>query len=299
VFSRYSDDCVRRSVYILHLFLTTALLLPLSTQYAHAQTPTCDRLAGPQESLAAAILADQRPYDCCRDSIAECLEQEPTCVLALRLAENICRRVASGQSKEKIAEVLWQRYRSMLLGKSRAKVDLTGLPAAGDANAPITLVEYGCPRCPYCAKTTLAMHDAVLNGPLKGKIKLYFRTFPIRGHPHATESGLAFVAAAKLGHFWEFILNFYQDFDQFSLRKQLEWAEAVGMDREAFERAMSDPTARQTLIDVKKEGIINNVNATPTFFINGRKYRGELSHAELVDVLEEEFDRIKGIQHLR
>jgi hypothetical protein len=281
----------------IHSLLITGLCLALLAPPAHAQTPTCDRLAGSKEALAAELLASQRPYDCCSDTIANCLEQQPTCLLALRLAENICGRVANGQPKKRIVDALWDRYRSMKLSGSKARIDLTGLPAAGDANAPITLVEYGCPRCPYCAKSTLEMHDAVMKGPLKGKVKLYFRTFPIRGHEHTRESGLAFLAAVKLGRFWEFALHFYQRFDQFSVRKQLEWAEAVGMDRHTFEQAMADPAARQALIDVRKEGIINNVMATPTFFINGRRYRGEVGLAELVDVLEEEYDRIKEIRH--
>ena len=37
---------------------------------------------------------------------------------------------------------------------------------------------------------------------------------------------------------------------------------------------------------------------TPTFFIDGRRYRAEITHEELVDVLEEEFERIEGIQYL-
>ena len=113
----------------------------------------------------------------------------------------------------------------------------------------------------------------------------------------AKESGLAFVAAEKLGHFWEFVSYFFQRFDQFSVSRQLEWAEAVGMDREDFEQAMADPANLRRLVEMKKEGIKNDVDSTPTFFINGRKYNAELSHEEVIDVLEEEFDRIKGIRY--
>ena len=51
------------------------------------------------------------------------------------------------------------------------------------------------------------------------------------------------------------------------------------------------------LIEIKKEVIVRGVDATPTFFISGRKYQGELTREELVDVLEEEFNRISGIRY--
>jgi 2-hydroxychromene-2-carboxylate isomerase len=128
-------------------------------------------------------------------------------------------------------------------------------------------------------------------------VKLYFKTFPLRSHKGAKESGLAFVAAQKLGHFWEFVLYFYQRAEFFSVLGQAEWAEAVGMDRRAFRRAMDDPASRRWLVEMKKEGIVNNVEATPTFFVDDRKYQAELIPEELIDVLEEEFDRIKGIRY--
>lgn len=45
-------------------------------------------------------------------------------------------------------------------------------------------------------------------------------------------------------------------------------------------------------MESKKEGLRNEVNETPTFFINDRKYVGDLELEELVDVLEEEYERV-------
>ena len=60
---------------------------------------------------------------------------------------------------------------------------------------------------------------------------------------------------------------------------------------------MSDPESRRWLVEMKKEGIVNGVEATPTFFVNGRKYLAELTPEQVIDVLEEEFDRIKEIRY--
>jgi protein-disulfide isomerase len=273
------------------------LLLALAAPPAYAETPTCDGLSGSQEFLAAELLATQRLYGCCDDTIANCLEQNPTCSLAFRLSENVCRRVADGQPRTRIVDALRNRARNTLSPGSKAEIDLAGLSVAGEASAPITLVEYACPRCPYCATMTPRIHDAVVKGPLEGKVKLYLKTFPLRGHGGSKESGLAFLAAEELGHFWEFVSYYFQHFHEFSVREQLEWAEAVGMDREAFQKAMDDPGVRQSLVEIKKEGLKNYVESTPTYFINGRKYDAELSYEELIDVLEEEYEKIEGVRY--
>jgi hypothetical protein len=273
------------------------LLLALLAPSAHARTPACDEVPEERKAFAAELLASQRPYECCDDTIAKCLEETPTCSLAFRLSENICRRVAGGQSRDRILSALSRRAENASARWSRAKISLVGLSVAGDRQAPITLVEYACPRCPYCAMMTTKIYDAVVKGPLEGKVKLFLKTFPLRGHKGSTEAGLAFVAAQKLGHFWEFVLYFYEHYGLFSILGQIEWAEAVGMDRRFFHQAMADPANRRLLVEMKKEGIVNDVHGTPTFFVNGRMYQGELTPEEVIDVLEEEFDRIKGLRY--
>jgi protein-disulfide isomerase len=261
---------------------------------ARAQTAECDKLSGEQRKAAQEILASQHPYDCCDDTIAACLKQKPVCALAVRLANNICRRVAKKQPKQQIVRALSRRARTMLQSGSKAKIDLAGLPVAGDPQAPVTLVEYACARCPYCSKITPEIYDAVVSGRLKGKVKLYFKTFPIRSHEFSKETGLGFMAAVKLGRFWPFLLHSYKHFDNFCMLKQSDWAISAGMDKKAFEETVADPVTRELLVNSKKEGIVNKVDATPTFFINGKKYLAEINAEELIDVLEEEYERSNG-----
>ena len=46
--------------------------------------------------------------------------------------------------------------------------------------------------------------------------------------------------------------------------------------------------------EARKEGIRNKVEATPTLFIDGRRYSYELETPVLVDVLQEEWERVTG-----
>ncbi len=71
--------------------LVALALLPAAVE---AQTPACDGLTGRNLQTARRLLESEHPYDCCDDTIAGCLEARPTCSLAVRLADNVCRRVA-------------------------------------------------------------------------------------------------------------------------------------------------------------------------------------------------------------
>jgi hypothetical protein len=275
----------------------TLFVAILGAPLARAQTPACEKLNGDKKQLAEQILKSQHPYDCCDGTLAECLKQPKVCALAWRLSENVCRRVAAKQDREKIERGLSRRARSMMSMGAKAKIDLNGAPMLGDAQAPVTLVEYACARCPFCSKITPQLHEAITEGPLKGKVKFYFKVFPIRGHEYSTESGLAFMAAIRMGHFWEYALHAYDLFDVFCPKKLGPWAGEVGLDRESFDKLLTDPGLRESLVASKKEGIINKVDATPTFFINGRKFYGDMTIEEMIDVLEEEYDRIQGVEY--
>lgn len=261
---------------------------------AFAQTPACDALSGAERRLAETVMTSEYLYDCCDDTITACLNAEPVCDLATRLADNVCRRVAAGQDETRIRRGLSRRARSMMGRGARAEIDLIRAPTVGPEDAPVTMVIYACARCPYCSELVPELHRAISEKPLAGDVRLAFRIFPIRGHEGSTPAGLGFAAASEMGALWPFMLEAYDNFDEFSPQIQLEWAEAVGLDRGDFEVRVADSATRELLVESKKEGLVNGVEETPTLFINGRRWVGDLDAAELVDALAEEAERVKG-----
>ena len=259
----------------------------------------CNGLSGEQKALALELMASEYPYDCCDDTIEKCLREEPVCSLAWRLAGSICRRVGLGQDAERVRRSLSRRARSMLPGASPAVIDLKGAPVIGDGEAPVEVVVYACARCRYCSKIVPELHGSITSGALKGRARLFFKVFPIRGHEFSKESGLAFVAAIRQDRFWEFLLHSYEGFDRFSVDRLPEDAETAGMDRALFERHVADTATREALVESKKEGIRNGVEATPTFFIDKRPYMGDMTFEELVDVIGEAYDNATGRIYLK
>jgi protein-disulfide isomerase len=264
-----------------------ALAIALWTAPVVAQTSICDDFAGDARVLAERILASEYLYDCCDDTISVCLATRPDCELGGRLADNVCRRVAAGQDEARIRRALSRRARSMVGGADAAEVDLAAAYSTGPEDAPVTVVIYACARCPYCSKLIPELHNTLEHGPLRDRVRLAFRVFPIRGHEGSTPAGLAFVAAGEMGAFWPYMLHAYGNFDDWSETAQLEWSAAVGLDRATFEARSANPETRELLVASKKEGLVNRVEATPTLFIDGRRWVGDLETSELVDALEE------------
>jgi len=272
----------------------SVLVMLVTATAAVAQTETCAALNDKQRRAADKILTSEYLYDCCDETISRCLEAQPTCRLAVRLADDVCRRVAAGQDEARIRRALSRRARSMLGGGAPAEIDLTAAPVFGPAEAPVTVVIYACARCPYCSQLIPALYEAVNDGPLKNHARLVFPIFPIRGHEGSTEAGLGFAAAAAMGRFWPFILHAFAHFDEYSAERQLEWAAAVGLDRDDFSERLRDPATRETLVTSKKEGLVNGVEETPTVFLNGRRWVGDLTIEEFVSAIEEEAERVRG-----
>ena len=277
--------------------LAFALSMTRWSPVAFAAPTACDSLAGEQRRLALEILESQHAYDCCDGTLSQCLRQKPLCRLVRRLSDDICRRVAAGQSRPDIERELTRRASSMMPTGTVYRIDTRNSPIAGSPDAKVTVVAYLCPRCPYCARLEPELYRSVTSGKLAGKVKLYVRMFPVRNHAGSTDAGLGLIAAAKLGKFWEFLQHLYREFDHFNPARLDDVAAAEGMDRKKFSEAAQDPAARQQLVESKKEGVKNGVEVTPTLFINGRKYTGDMKLNALEDVLEEEHDRVTDKRH--
>jgi len=234
------------------------------------------------------------PHDCCDDTLWECLQQPKPSRLVWRLASGVCFRVANGESDKDIQRELERRAASMMPSGPRASIDVSEVSWAGDPAAPVEVMVYACARCPFCSKSVPEMYEAVVNGPLKGKAKLGFRIFPVKSHAGSKEGGLAFEAARALRAFWPYVLLVYKRFDAFSQTSLADWAVEVGLSREAFTAEMGAAATRDRVVAGKKEGLKNQVEATPTYFINGRLYRADMRTWALSCAIMEEYDRVTG-----
>ncbi len=173
-----------------------------------------------------------------------------------------------------------------------ARVDLEQLMAGealpdvveGDANAPVTIVEYASMTCSHCAAFANNVYPTLKSKYIDtGKAKLILREFPL--DPLATAG---FMLARCSGDKREAMI-------QLLFAQQKNWAfvdkpldgllnvvKQTGMSQESFEKCLKDQALYDKINQVRDRAAEKfNVNATPTFFVNGKRISGEMTADQL------------------
>lgn len=159
----------------------------------------------------------------------------------------------------------------------------------GPADAPVHIVEFSDFQCPACRVAEPPLRNIL--EAYEGKVRLTFKHFPLeRPHPWARAAAIASDCAGRQGRFWEFHHRLY-DF-------QHEWpgdavdarfaayAKDLKLDLAAFEACRKDPAVDAAVTADVKDGDDAFVGATPTFFVNGKRFVGGQMLAE------------RGVRHL-
>ena len=144
-------------------------------------------------------------------------------------------------------------------------------PSRGNANAPVTIVEFTDFQCPACA----AMHP-VLEEVLKSygdKVRFVVRDFPLSQHENARKAAEAANAANAQGKFFEYIALLFQRQKALDVPSLKKYASELGLDRARFDAALDRGVyAAEVQRDVE-DGELYGVGSTPTIFINGVQLR--------------------------
>ena len=138
----------------------------------------------------------------------------------------------------------------------------------GDANAGLTLLEYGDFECSACIQAEpLTQH---LVNTLGHRLRFVFRHFPLMEvHPHAELAAEATEAAAAQGQFWPMHHRLFAHGHHLDLPALASCAQAVGLDMRRFNGEMADRIYTQRVQEHRRAGQHSGVRATPAFFLNG------------------------------
>jgi protein-disulfide isomerase len=190
------------------------------------------------------------------------------------------------------AELTQRSPIEVLMQAPRVEVPIpASAPTFGPASAPVTMVAFSDYQCPYCKKAQETV-DALLSR-YTGKIRLVHRDFPLDFHPRAHMAARAAYCAGEQGRFWEYhraMLLEPGDLSDTELRAR---ARALELQEPAFVSCLAsdrhDAKVTASLQDAQKLG----VNATPTYFINGRQISGARPLSQFVQVVDEELARTR------
>jgi len=159
----------------------------------------------------------------------------------------------------------------------------------GKADAKVTIVEYASMTCPHCAHFNDTTFPELKTKYIDtGKVRYILREFPF--DPRA-EAG--FMLARCSGD------NYFPMVDVL-FKQQQNWATAdnakdalfqlsklAGFTQESFDKCLTDQKLLDQVRAVQKRGADEfKVDSTPTFFINGKTYKGAMSIEEMSAIID-------------
>jgi protein-disulfide isomerase len=164
----------------------------------------------------------------------------------------------------------------------------------GNADAPVTIVEYSDYQCPYCRRhvqqTVPQLKEIYID---TGKARYVFKDFPLESHPNAQKAAEAARCAGAQGAFWSMHDRLFESQSEWAGQDQqqvldtfVSYAQDLGLDTHSFGECLtSEQFAAQIAQDIK-EGQQAGIQGTPSFLINGQLLPGAYSFDRFQQMIE-------------
>lgn len=171
-------------------------------------------------------------------------------------------------------------------------------PILGDANAPVTIIEYASLSCPHCAQFHRYALPAIKSKYIEtGKVKFVFRNFPL--NQQALVGAMITKCHANSNNN---DANKYYDMIKLLLKTQDSWAfssnfidklraivKLNGMSNQTFEECLLNKELQESILEKRMEAARSlNIKSTPSFFINKKSLNGFTDGKAIEDAIEEE-----------
>jgi protein-disulfide isomerase len=181
------------------------------------------------------------------------------------------------------------------------EIELTGLPVKGPEDATLTIVEVADFQCPYCRRVWEGIHDYLEHTTYS--VRVAFVHYPLDGkcnpgidevHPNACLAAQAAECARREQKFWEYGDLLFANQYELERENLVEYAERLGIDRAAFSSCLDDEGVKTEVRRSIARAILLEVDAAPTFFVNGYKFKGALPRAGFPIAMDEFAKAAKG-----
>jgi protein-disulfide isomerase len=169
----------------------------------------------------------------------------------------------------------------------------------GDPKAKVTMIEYASVACPVCAEFNNTTFDELKKKYIDtGKVYYVFRE-ALTGNQALAGSGFLLARCAGKDNYFKVTDAVFRSQEQIyapgteelrpgAAREVLSRiAQQVGLSDDQLNKCLTDPKAISALNDrVVKYSTQDKIEATPTFIINGKKYEGDKTMADMDAILQ-------------
>ncbi|MGM0506612.1 MAG: DsbA family protein [Bacteroidota bacterium] len=138
---------------------------------------------------------------------------------------------------------------------------------------PVEILKYSDYQCPAC-KVYVPLENE-LKREFGELVTIEYRHFPLGGHAHAELAARVVEAATEQGEREAMHDRIFEEQENWSDGDApelfREYANDLGLDMEQFEEDLNSEEIRERVERQRAEGERRQVQATPTYFINGRR----------------------------
>lgn len=167
-------------------------------------------------------------------------------------------------------------------------IKLDGLPYQGADNAKVTIVEYSDFQCPYCQRASSTVKQVLAE--YGGKVKFYYKHFPLSFHQNAQKAAEAYECALEQGKQWEYYDKLFEksqgDGTGLNAADLKKYARELGLDGTAFDSCLDSGKMAGKVSADTAEGSQNGVSGTPAFFINSEPLVGAQPYPAFKEVID-------------
>jgi thiol-disulfide isomerase/thioredoxin len=197
----------------------------------------------------------------------------------------VAHLVDSGFTDSEITDKLDRRFRS----DRHPHIDVSAAPSKGSPSAKISIVEFVDYECPHCRHAQALMRKVIEEYP--NDVRVFFKHYPLSSHPNARLAAEAAVAAHKQGKFWPYNERVWANSDSLTPALLEKLAKDAGLDMAKWRTDMASSAVKDRVQDDRNDGNDLGISATPTIYINGRKYGDPLEINSIKDWIDEELGR--------
>jgi protein-disulfide isomerase len=237
-----------------------------------------------QKELVADFARSEFCHCGCPHTVSACLRSHHGCKHAPRMARLAVHLVRAGANLEALRRTVTAYYASF---DRRSKLEVGAFgPPFGEADAPVTIVEFSDFTCPFCQRLRPDLEKFV--EARASRVRLFYKPFPIEQHPGALDAAQAGEWARDAGLFWPMHDALFSARDH-GVDDLATAAREVGGDpadlRDALSAGKYVSKVRGSQVEARTAGL----RGTPTLFLDGRMYTlPDFSEASLEFTLEDE-----------
>jgi protein-disulfide isomerase len=173
----------------------------------------------------------------------------------------------------------------VLLKPPLVNIALGSAPVRGNANAPVTVVEFSDYQCPFCAR---AEGEVVkVREAYKDQVKIVYKDFPLSIHPNAPKAAEASRCAREQEKYWEYHDVLFANNNALEVPNLKKFAADLKLDIAKFDACLDSGKYAPEIAKDVEEGTRVGVSGTPAFFINGRLVSGAQPFSAFQEVIED------------